>query len=285
MNITLKQLEAFVWVADLRSFNKAAERLATTQPNISGRIAKLEGLLGGRLLDRDTMQVTPLGARMLKRARDVLAAMDALVVESGEAGLYDGVLRLGVTEMVAETWLRAFLVRLADAFPKMDVELTVDFSAALEKRLAERAIDLALQNAPFQRAMSGEVALGTYPMVWVAAPGVTEVAGQPVLTHGRDTILFQQIAAHFAAQGGAAVRLVPSSNLATGLLMAMDGRGVTVVPEAMARGALAAGKLVQIDYGWAPEPLRFFARYDAERTQAAVAQSAAIALDTANHFS
>ncbi len=285
MNITLKQLEALIWVADLRSFNKAAERLATTQPNISGRIAKLEGMLGGRLIDRDTMQVTPLGGRMLKRARAVLAAMDALVVESGEAGLYDGVLRLGVTEMVAETWLRAFLARLAEVFPKLDVELTVDFSATLEKRLAERAIDLALQNAPFQRAMSGEVSLGAFPMVWVAAPGVDDVVTQPILTHGRDTILYQQVAAHFAALGGSAVRLVPSSNLATGLQMAMDGRGVTVVPKAMARAALDAGTLVQVPYAWVPEPLRFFARYDAERTQAAVAQAADLAVEIADHFS
>ena len=284
MNITLKQLEAFIWVVDLRSFNRAAERLTTTQPNISGRIAKLETLLGGRLIDRDTMQVTPLGARMLKRARAVLAAMDALVVESGEAGLYDGVLRLGVTEMVAETWLRAFLARLADAFPKLDVEVTIDFSVALEKRLAERAIDLAFQNAPFQRAMSGEVFLGAFPMVWFGAPGVTDVTAHPVLTHGRDTILYQQVAAHFAALGGAVVRLVPSSNLATCLQMAMDGRGVTVVPEAMAKEALAAGKLVRIAYDWVPEPLQFYARFDAERTQAAVAQAAALASDTADHF-
>ncbi len=285
MNITLKQLEAFIWVADLRSFHKAATRLGTTQPNISGRIAKLEGMLGGQLIDRDMMQVTPLGARMLKRARAVASAMDALVVESGAAGLYDGVLRLGVTEMVAETWLRAFLARLADEFPKLDVELTVDFSATLEKRLAERAIDLAFQNAPFQRAMSGEVALGSYPMIWVGAPGVTDVASQTILTHGRDTILYQQVSAHFAALGGAATRLVPSSNLAVGLQMAMDGRGVSVVPEAMARAALAEGSLVRLNYPWVPEPLTFFARYDAERTQTVVGQAADMAAEVADHFS
>ena len=171
MNITLKQLEAFVWVADLGSFNKAAVRLGTTQPNISGRIVKLEGLLGTKVIDRDTVAVTPKGARLLKRARAVLAGMDALVVESGEASLYDGVLRLGVTEMIAQTWLRGFLRELAEAFPKLDVEVTVDFSATLEQALADRTIDLALQNAPFQRAVSGEISLGSYPMVWVGPRG------------------------------------------------------------------------------------------------------------------
>ena len=36
--LTLKQLEALIWVADLRSFRKAAHHLNTTQPNISSRI-------------------------------------------------------------------------------------------------------------------------------------------------------------------------------------------------------------------------------------------------------
>ncbi|MHC4782921.1 MAG: helix-turn-helix domain-containing protein [Planctomycetota bacterium] len=40
----MKHLEAFVWVADLGSFRKAADRLNTTQPNISSRIAAKSGI-------------------------------------------------------------------------------------------------------------------------------------------------------------------------------------------------------------------------------------------------
>ena len=78
--------------------------------------------------------------------------------------------------------------------------------------------------------------------------------------------------------------MVPSSNLTTCLQMAMDGRGVTVLPEAMAREAIADGSLIALDYAWRPEPLVFFARYDAERTQAAVAKAARMAKHAADHF-
>ena len=49
MNLNFKQLETFIWVADLGSFRGAAERLFTTQPNISSRIASLESALNTKL--------------------------------------------------------------------------------------------------------------------------------------------------------------------------------------------------------------------------------------------
>ncbi|MGR3638602.1 helix-turn-helix domain-containing protein, partial [Alterinioella nitratireducens] len=61
--LTLKQLEALVWVADLGSFRKAAAHLGTTQPNISARIAALEATLGFSLMARDagSVEMTPRG--------------------------------------------------------------------------------------------------------------------------------------------------------------------------------------------------------------------------------
>jgi len=53
MNINFKQIEAFVWVADLGSFRHAAERLNTTQPNISTRISNLEEMIGAKVMERD----------------------------------------------------------------------------------------------------------------------------------------------------------------------------------------------------------------------------------------
>lgn len=51
--VSLKQLEAFVAVADLGTFRRAAERLNTTQPNISARIAQLEAQMKVSLMERD----------------------------------------------------------------------------------------------------------------------------------------------------------------------------------------------------------------------------------------
>ena len=76
MNLTLKQLQAFVRVADLGSFRKAAERLNTTQPNISSRIAALEDTLDTKLLYRDAAGQSRAVSLTLSRVqRDLLGEL------------------------------------------------------------------------------------------------------------------------------------------------------------------------------------------------------------------
>lgn len=57
--MNLRFLQAFVWVARLRSFKAAADRLHTTQAGISGRVATLEEQFGVRLFERDRRLMTP----------------------------------------------------------------------------------------------------------------------------------------------------------------------------------------------------------------------------------
>lgn len=291
MRLNLKQLEAFVWVADLQSFRRAAERLNTTQPNISARIASLEATLGVKLMTRDagSVRLTGKGQDLLQHARQVLDATDALIAAADQKTLIEGTLRLGVTEMIVHTWLRDYLRALKDRFPNLTVELTVDLSVNLEKGLAERAIDLALQNEPFNRMTSGSCDLGAYPLIWVASPELAldgdvsadALAAHPILTHARDTRLFEEVAAHFAVRRDLSARLVPSSNLAACLHMTVDGMGVATLPQAMVTRELTSGSLHQIQYNWVPAPLHFFARYDAEKSAAVVAEAAAVAVDVA----
>lgn len=291
MSLTLKQFESFVWVADLGSFRAAAERLNTTQPNISARIAGLEAHLGVTLMERDagSVRLTPRGAQLLDHARRVLRETEALTEAAGGAARFGGVLRLGVTEMIVHSWLRDLLAAFRARYPKVGVELTVDMSETLERALFDRRIDLALQNAPFARNSSGDVALGRYGLIWVAAPGLglqcrplprDALAAQPILTHARGTRQHDQVAAHF--RSGA--RLVPSSNLAAGLQMAVQGMGIAALPWAMVTRELTGGDLVRLDYGWTPEPLEFHARFDARTCPAHVPAAADIARTTAAAF-
>jgi len=291
MRLNLKQLEAFVWVADLQGFRRAAERLNTTQPNISARIAALEETLGTSLMTRDagSVRLTSKGQELLAHARRVLDAADALMVAADQKALIDGTLRLGATEMIIHTWLRAYLRRLKDVYPRLTVELTVDFSVNLEKGLAERTLDLALQNEPFSRLATGQQEIGAYDLIWVAAPDlglaprltIETLAAQPILTHARDTRLYEEISAHFGLRRDLSPRLVPSTNLAACQTMAVDGMGIAALPAAMVARDLRAGALVALEYPWAPEPLHFFARYDAERAPRHVAKAASLAVEVA----
>ncbi len=291
MRLNLKQLEAFVWVADLESFRRAADRLNTTQPNISARIAGLEQALGTTLMMRDagSVRLTGKGQDLLAHARRVLDATDALIVAADQKALIEGTLRLGVTEMIVHTWLRAYLRQLKDIYPRLTVELTVDFSVNLEKGLAERTLDLALQNEPFTRLATGQIEIGSYDLVWVAAPGLglpvvqtaKTLASQPILTHARDTRLYEEVAAHFGTRRDLAPRLVPSTNLATCQTMTIDGMGIAALPSAMVAQDLAVGTLTQLHYDWVPQPLHFFARFDAKRAPRVVSEAAAVAVQIA----
>ncbi|MEM7268340.1 MAG: LysR family transcriptional regulator [Pseudomonadota bacterium] len=290
----LKQIEAFVAVADLASFRRAADRLNTTQPNISARISAMEGLLGFRLMDRDagSVRLTPKGEALMPAARQVLSSVDNLVAAAGDDRLFTGVIRLGVTEMIAHTWLGAFLKALQARFPNVLVELSVDLSVNVGDALFRRGIDLALQNGPFERQASGQLALGAYPMVWVAAPelgakgrlSLNDLTAMTILTHAKGAPQHDELIAHLAEHDMTDARLATSTNLAACQQMTMDGLGVACLPRPMAAEALASGRLVEVDYPWIPKDLEFAARYDADLAPSYVRAAAQIAVETAAAF-
>ena len=296
MNFNLKQLEAFIWVADMGSFRKAAARLNTTQPNISARISALESALDIALMERDagSVRLTSRGEVLLEHAREVLSASENLLDAANREALVDGVLRLGVTEMVVHTWLRDFLRVFKDRYPNITVELTVDLSVNLETELFARSIDLALQSGPFNRQTTGSTNLGVYPLIWIASPetgldGIDEVSMEdlvkfPILTHARGTQPHNEVAAHFSGRRGLAARVTPSSNLAACIHMTIDGFGAATVPASMVANELESGELCKINYAWTPKSLTFFARYDAERSARFVGRAAEIASEVSLDF-
>ena len=298
MNINLKQLEAFVWAIDLGSFSKAATRLNTTQPNISLRINSLETALKVQLLERDagSVRLTARGKTLLSHARTVLNSVELLTVASGDESQREGTLRLGVTEMIVHTWLQTFLKALNDRYPNIQVELTVDLSANLSRELFERSIDLALQNGPFEQVTSGEIALGTYPLVWVASPelglpaakttkkklNAARLAKHPILTNARDSDLYKALTEHFQSVNAHNVKLVPSSNLAACLFMAKNNMGVATLPRSMVSDAIKNKEVIEIAYDWTPDRLTFKARYDEKKAPLYVAAVADLAQQVAN---
>ena len=87
--IDFKALETFIWVANLRSFRRAAEKLNTTQPAVSTRIAQLESFLGHRLLERDRRAVapTPKGQEFLVHAERLIRLREEMIENRRESRL------------------------------------------------------------------------------------------------------------------------------------------------------------------------------------------------------
>jgi len=92
-------------VADLGSFRLAAERLNTTQPNISTRISNLEEAIGAKLMERDagSVRLTAKGKELLEKARQIIRSAETFVDAAGRSHLTESTIRLGVTEMIVHT--------------------------------------------------------------------------------------------------------------------------------------------------------------------------------------
>jgi DNA-binding transcriptional LysR family regulator len=291
-SINIKQVEAFVLAAELGSFRRAGDALNTTQPNISARIAALEGLLNRKLLDRDagSVTLTPAGSALIGQARAILASVDDLLVAANEPELFHGRLRLGVTEMIVHSWLADFLAAFSARFPNVDTELLVDFSANLSEALNHRTIDLALQSGPFETRTSGSMELGAYPLAWVASPrlglGATkltidEFARFPILTYATHTQPYRQMAHYFRNDSNVRVRLMPSTNLAASLKMTLEGLGIACLPQVMVGDLISTGDLQRLDFAWLPDDLVFEARFDSVRAPHYVKEAAMIAAEVA----
>lgn len=290
--ITLKQLEAFAFVVDTGTFRAAAEALGTTQPNISARIAALETALDTTLLIRDsgTVQLTSKGRTLLDKARKVLWAGESLIDEAGRQDLITERLRLGVTELVACTWLRLFLRRLKDTYPNLRVELQVDLSTTIDQRLSEGQLDLALQSEPFKAGSFNSIPLGTEEYCWVARADLAKSIGinatidqvfeQTILTHAKHTLAGSALHNYAAKRRLNAGQIVHSSALSACLPMVQEGMGVAMLPKALVKTGVEAGELRELHLDWLPPPLSFYGRYSAARTPLFVAKACEIAAQT-----
>ena len=293
--ITLKQLEAFAFVVDAGTFRAAALALGTTQPNISARITALETALNVTLLMRDagSVRLTADGDKLLVKAREVLWAAEALIEEAGRQELIEETLRLGVTELVACTWLQRFLRLMKEAYPKLRIQLEVDLSTAIDARLMERQIDLALQTGPFKSKTFATDALGQEHYCWVAnselinrisaKPSLAELFDLTVLTHAKHTQACAALHSLATARGLRSERIVHSSALSACVPMALEGLGVALLPERLVRAEMSSGELHRVDPEWVPDPLSFYARYAPARTALYVKKAAQIAKTAMEH--
>lgn len=136
-------LKTFVSVAETLSFTKTAAVQGLSQPTVSQHIRKLETAAGRILVARDTREVrlTDNGDAMLGFARSILAAHDqASSYFTGSA--MRGRLRFGSADDLALTQLPQILRDFRQLYPQINLELTVNQSGALARRLQAGQLDL-----------------------------------------------------------------------------------------------------------------------------------------------
>lgn len=293
LNITLKQIETFVWLAALKSFRRVGEQMNTTQPNISARISSLEEALNLRLFERDAGSVvlTDKGKALLPIAEQMLHGAEALL-EASDRAREQTVMRLGVAETVAQTWLHRYLKEINTYHPRIVIELTVDITANLQRSLLERNLDLAFLNGPISDLAVTNLPLGTVDLVWVASPRIAKklprritaesLSAYPILAHARNTRPYAEVIDYFKRKRSAVNRPVSSSNSAVCINMAVDGLGIATLPRQIVEPQIKSGSLVVLKCDWVPSPLSFTASYISLPSRPPVELAAMLATEIAD---
>jgi DNA-binding transcriptional LysR family regulator len=163
--LDLDVLRTFVAIAETGSFTTAANAVFRTPSAVSMQIKKLEDILGRSMFSRDARSValTTDGEMLLGYARRLLAvnreAVSKFIVPD-----ITGVVRLGSPDDYGERVLPHVLKRFAQTHPSIAVDVTIDQSVNLRRRMDDRALDITLVTNSYKNSMSGAEILLTEPI-------------------------------------------------------------------------------------------------------------------------
>ncbi|WP_170181707.1 LysR family transcriptional regulator [Phreatobacter stygius] len=176
-SLDVDAVKAFVAIADLQSFTRAAEALGTTQGAISVKLKRLEDRLGHRLIERTPrlVRLSARGAVFLDAARDFLAAHERAL-----AGLASSRRRfaLGIAAHVMGPEVPTLLARLHAHDPALTIEVRLDSSRVLLDAFDRGELDATIIRRDDDRR-DGEV-LGPEHFGWFATPGFEHRQGEPL---------------------------------------------------------------------------------------------------------
>lgn len=150
--MNFKQLEAFLWVAELQSFTRAARQLYMSQPAISFQIKALEEDLQAPLFQRGDKKVMlteagrvlyPEAKKMLRHYHKIKAGLEDL------KGLKTGHLMVGASTIPGEYILPLLIGGFKEKYPGIEITLKVAGSGQVGKWVREREIDLGITGVPF----------------------------------------------------------------------------------------------------------------------------------------
>ncbi|MBA4327419.1 MAG: LysR family transcriptional regulator [Polaromonas sp.] len=170
--MNLRFVEAFYWVASLKSISRAAEKLYLTQSAMSSRISTLEEELGVLLLDRRDKQfkLTGAGARFLVYAEKLLELQREVKQEMGSGQPMAVSMRIGAIESVLHSWLIPWLEKLRADHPGLELELTVETTPILVDLIQRGTLDLVFAVLPAASEGVRNQALPPMEMAFVGHP-------------------------------------------------------------------------------------------------------------------
>ncbi len=262
----LNKLNAFVRVAERRSFTKAAADLRTTPSVVSKHMKELEDALGFSLLNRSThgIVLTDAGEGLLQNCLQMLASLDDYVVETRnlQKGPY-GTLRIQAASDYAQCVLTPLVAKFLRRSPGLRIHLSI---ATDDCNFAEEGFDVIVTSKKPSLPGLIERDLGAIRHVICASPKYFQRFGRPkkpqdlrdhsCLVNQHATPKgwpFQSASRQFLIEVKGALN---SNSSAVLIQMALQGHGIIRIPHYAVKARLADKTLQAIFEGMTPSPER-----------------------------
>ena len=256
--MTIRHLRIFVAVCENGTMTRAAEALHMVQPTISYAITEMEKYYQVALFERvnQRLVITDMGKELLSKAKEVLESFEDFE-ELASMGDQTRKVRIGLSLTLGQTLLPVYLDGLREKHSNLDITVTVDKTANVEKELEVGNLDFgAVEGTPSSPHLQ-TVAFGKDELVCVCTkdyPAPERVTLEELLGHrlllrepgsaSRD--LFDR---ELYGQRLLARPLLESASNESLLAATMGGHGIAVLPRSLVEGQIVAGDLrvVEID--------------------------------------
>ena len=266
--MTLNELRYIVAVARERNFRRAAEKSFVSQPALSLAIQKLEDELGVQIFERgkNTISVTPVGAKIVEQAQRVLEEAGHLleIANRGNDQL-SGALRVGIIYSVGPYLLPDLIPALRKLAPNMPLEVEENITGNLDVLLRNGKIDVAIIALPY-----GDAGIITRPLYdepfevvvgidhrWAGRRSIKpeELASEKVLLLDSGHCFSNQVAEACPELTRKGAEIQQGTSLETIRNMAASGLGITVLPVS-ANSARYRNRLLRVIPFAKPAPSR-----------------------------
>lgn len=244
MDLNLRQLRAFVTVAELKSFTRAADLLHVSQPALTVQIRKLEEALHCRILDRTsrTVDLTRIGRDLLPLLRRTLQELDAVVAESHAQGAgHLGTVRVASLPSFAASLLPEVILACRARNPGLSFVIRDAVAGRVMQLVRDEEVDLGVTG--------GQLPDGSLDVLHEVEDRLCLVfpAGHPVSRHKRlriehllelplvltdpSTSVRAVVDAAFLALGRRPHMTCETTYMTTAVAMVRAGLGLTILPE------------------------------------------------------
>jgi DNA-binding transcriptional LysR family regulator len=258
MTVNLRHVRAFLAVARLGSFTRAAAELHASQPAITVQVREFEERIGLRLFDRNTrgVSVTRAGQELARRLERLQGEFDAVIAETREmAAGRRGVVRLACLQSVASTVLPPAIARFWQQHPLIRFSIKDVSGARTLDMVRDGVVDFGLVDMPStEPALEFEPLLGArlhvvmppgHPLHRVRRITLARIAQHPLILMDRETSARRLVDAAFAQAGCQPQCVGEVVALSSALAMVRFGAGITVLPVSAHDGPLHTGVVVR----------------------------------------